>query len=329
MQPSFYWPARPWWIPALQIGLTVLSVLQVWAGIVTDDGMSLPIWYFIWLALTASWQGAADLHAAHAGVLVVPNGWSGFHYIPLTGAEVKERPRDWYIRWPEGRIWRNVRLHRSPETDAFVRGALEAKPQSGPPTGKDARTVLAMASPENPAEWQTGAALLVLLGVVFLAIWLNLPWLLLVWLGIPWLLARAARNVSRVLLTPEGLWLVRRDCAPVFIDRETARAVALQDKLGNFVRIPLANGEALSLNRYRNTDLLRLLRQPPVAIRHAETAAAPAEPPSPGTTRCSLCGTPVDALPGTVAICDRCGNRARLQAIDTGHGPTGQERKPM
>lgn len=321
MKPHIYWPARPRWVPVLQVGVTLLCIVQAWAWSMVDYDVPLPTWYFIMLALTATWQGASDLHVAHAGVLVVPDGWVGFRYVPMAVAEVKERPADWYIRWPEGRLWRSVRLRRSPAIDALVRSAAADGAR---------RAVVAVGRTDDPMEWKMGLLLVAAALLALPAMWLDLPALTLVWAGIPWLLHKAARAVARVLLTPEGLWLIRREGSPLFIDRETARAAEAGSRGGNFARFPLPDGSSVSLNRYRNADFLRLLRQPPApADTTAEVPSAASPAAGSQTVRCSLCGTPVEAPTGTVAVCDPCQARTRLEAVEGGHGPRAQERKPM
>lgn len=318
---TFYWtPLRRWVVPAWTAFL-VLVIVALWALTLDNRALDWPNPLLFWLILwPPSRFIARRFWAISHGVLT--NGARGpaVSLIPLSQAELCGKR----LSWPEGRSHKQADLPSDPRFIALVETALADCPEGAPRSEKAAAQILsAVYTPSGTSRRAVAAYILVAAGIAA-GIWLNQPLCLLPMAAIPALLAH---EPSRYLvLTPDSFWIAETDREPICIDRNRIKVEIYDSKA--YVYTPHPDFPRFKLNRFKSTDLLRRLQYGDTTpAAQPDQPAPPAEP----RARCTLCGRPLEgtAHPGAPLICDRCSERARLEAAEGGHGLTGRDPKPM
>lgn len=287
------------------------------AGKWTDWFGSFWVWYLL-VRMPTSYDSRTFSVASH-GVLAATTDNRTIRHLPLAAVEAKRQKRRWRLRWREGRLRPEVVL---PDAPGLAELFETTAGREGPLTEKDAAKLVTVVAHHRWYDWRLWSILGCTLVGFGAAVLLGQPLFLLSLLGMP--AAVAVFRGRHLVLTPDAFWIAEDDNEPICIDRSTLRV----DRSKSRPRLltPHPAYPVILMSRFTGDYLMNRIEygDQPLSAEQTSLGTQP-------QARCSLCGRPMEAIAamGEVLICGQCQARARLEAMDAGHGLGGRDSKPM
>lgn len=329
----------------------VVWILWMWAMSGGADDWMLQM-YLLWMPLAGAWHYYRETYLLAGGAFAKVTVSRVPAFVPLATAELKPVRSGWYLRWQDGQVSRSLRPVLTEEAAGMLQRAIQsarsAEPGSVPRTSREAQGTLAIA----PAPISVAPFFLMLVGVgglLVVAVWFNQPLVLLTMVGLGFYLGRL--DTPLTVLAGDHLWVTAADGSIVRrVPLDNVREVTSNGWQWYAIRLTDPSEPPVRVHAYQGGDLVRLLKRYLRGERPEFSAAAPGMAENPAleqALRCLLCGRPdqptaaaamerpspadVPAPAGArpVHICDRCADRTRFEAHESGHGPTGKRPKPL